>query len=138
MALNDTARPLSDLVTNLFGDISGLFRKEIQLAKAEASEKLEDALKASRNLAIGAGLAIGAIGVFLAALVSGLTALLTAIGMYEQPANFVAAMIVTAVVAAFAWTMISRGIADFKANNLNMDRTVHSIRMDADAIRENV
>ncbi|MEQ1770689.1 MAG: phage holin family protein [Devosia sp.] len=138
MALNDSARPLSDLVGNLFGDISGLLRKEIQLAKAEASEKLEDAIKASRNLAIGAVLAIGAIGVFLAALVSGLTALLIAIGMSAQPANFIAAMIVTAVVAAIAWSMLSRGIADLKANKLNMDRTVHSIRMDADAIRENV
>jgi len=127
---------LGDLLGGLASDISGLFRKEIQLAKAEASEKLDDALKAGRNLAIGAVLAIGAIGVFLAALVSGLAALLINAGMAEQPASFVAAIIVTAVVGGVAWAMISRGIAEFKANKLNMERTTQSIQMDAAAVRE--
>lgn len=129
---------LGDLLGGLASDISGLFRKEIQLAKAEASEKLDDALKAGRNLAIGAVLAIGAIGVFLAALVSGLTALLVGMGMAEQPANFIAALVITAVVGGVAWAMISRGIAEFKANKLNMERTAHSLQMDAAAVKESI
>ena len=138
MSASDTGRPITDLLGGLVSDISGLFRKEIQLAKAEASEKIEEAASAGRNLAIGAVLAIGAIGVFLAALVAGLTALLVNMGMGEQPANFIAALVVPAVVGGVAWAMISRGIADLKANKLNMQRTAHSIRMDADAVRESL
>ena len=136
MAYQDTGRPITDLLGSLVSDISGLFRKEIELAKAEASEKIEETAKAGRTLAIGAVLAIGAIGVLLAALVAGLTALLVNMGMSEQPANFISAIVVTAVVGGVAWAMISRGLAELKANKLNMERTVHSVRMDANAVRE--
>ena len=128
--------PLANLLTGLASDISGLFRKEIQLAKAEASEKLDDAIKASRNLAIGGVLAIGAVGVLLAALVAGLAALLINMGMAETPAGFVAGLIVAAVIGGIAWMMISRGVAELKANKLNMQRTTSSIRMDAEAVKE--
>ena len=127
---------LADLLGGLASDISGLFRKEIQLAKAEASEKLDDALKASRNLAIGGVLAIGAVGVLLAALVTGIAALLINMGMAETPAGFVAGLIVAAVIGGIAWVLISRGIAELKANKLNMQRTTSSIRMDAEAVKE--
>lgn len=133
---NDRARPITDLISSLVDDMTGLFRKEIDLAKTEASEKLEDAAKAGRNLAIGGVLAIGAIGVFLAALVAGLTALLVAWGMAEAAANFVSALLVTAVVGGVAWAMISRGMAELKANKLNMNRTTRSLQMDAATVRE--
>ena len=127
---------LADLLGGLASDISGLFRKEIQLAKAEASEKLDDALKASRNLAIGGVLAIGSVGVLLAALVTGIAALLINMGMAETPAGFVAGLVVAAVIGGIAWVLISRGIAELKANKLNMQRTTSSIRMDAEAVKE--
>jgi len=127
---------LGDLLGGLVSDISGLFRKEIELAKAEASEKLDNAMKAARNLAIGAVLAIGAIGVFLAALVSGGTALLVRTGMTEPAANFISALVVTIVVAIIAWAMIARGMAELRANRLNMQRTAQSLQMDAAAVRE--
>jgi hypothetical protein len=127
---------LADLLGGLANDISGLFRKEIQLAKAEASEKLDEAMKASRNLAIGGVLAIGAVGVLLAALVTGLAALLINMGMPETAAGFVAGIIVAAVIGGIAWAMISRGIAELKANKLNMQRTTNSLRMDAEVVKE--
>ena len=127
---------LGDLLGGLASDISGLFRKEIQLAKAEASEKLDEAMKASRNLAIGGVLTIGAVGVLLAALVTGLAALLITLGMAETAASFVAGIIVAAVIGGIAWAMISRGIAELKANKLNMQRTTNSIRMDAETVKE--
>jgi hypothetical protein len=129
-------RPITDLLSGLVDDLTGLFRKEIDLAKAEASEKVDTAVKAGRNLAIGAVLAIGAIGVFLAALVAGLAALLVNWGMQAPAANFVAALVVTAVVGGVAWAMISRGTAELKANKLNMNRTTRSLQMDAAAVKE--
>lgn len=136
MSTEQHGRPLGDLLSGLVGDISGLFRKEIQLAKAEASETVEHTVKAGRNIAIGGVLAIGAIGVFLAALVTGLAALLVNMGMAETPAGFVAGLIVTAVIGIVAWTFISRGVNELKDNKLNMQRTASSLRMDAEAVKE--
>ena len=120
MATGEQGRPLSDLLGGLASDISGLFRKEVELAKAEATEKLDDAMKAGRNLAVGGVLAIGAIGVFLTALVSGLTALLVGLGMTETTASFISAIVVTLIVGAIAWSFVARGLADLKANKFNM------------------
>jgi len=139
MAFADQGHSITDLLGGLASDISGLFRKEIQLAKAEASEKLDHALSAGRNVAIGGVLAIGAVGVFLAALVSGLAALFVAwFGWQEPAANFVAAVIVTVVIGAVAWAMIQKGIAEFKANKMNMERTTQSLAMDAATVRESI
>jgi len=127
---------LTDLLGSLAGDISGLFRKEVQLAKAEASEKLDDALAASKGLAIGAVLAIGAIGVFLAALVTGLSWLLMALGMSETAADFVAAMAVALVVGGIAWSFISKSLEVWKASRLNLNRTTNSLARDAEVVKE--
>ena len=136
MSASEHSRPISDLLGGLVSDVSRLFRKEIELAKAEASEKLDEVLQASQHLAIGGVLAIGAVGVFLAALVAGLAALLVAMGMGPAIANFIAAVAVTVVVGAIAWSMISRGLAALRANKLNMERTTHSLAQDATVVKE--
>lgn len=138
MATMETNRPLADLVGGLLTDISMLFRKEVELARTEAAEKIEDAMGASRNLAIGGVLAIGATGVFLAALVTGLAALLVAAGVEPNWANFISAIIITVIVGAIAWMMIARGISALRASNLSMPRTASSIQADAAAARESM
>ena len=59
-----------------WGYLGLTFERLGELAKAEASEKIDQAIKAGISLAAGAILAIGALGVFLAALVAGGTAIL--------------------------------------------------------------
>jgi hypothetical protein len=129
-------RSITDLFGGLANDISGLFRKEVQLAKAEVSEKLDDVIGASKGLAIGAVLAIGAIGVFLTALVTGLGWLLVTFGMSEQAASFVSALVVALVVGGIAWSFISRSLDAWKASRLNLDRTTHSLARDAEVVKE--
>ena len=129
---------LGDLFAGLARDFSGLFRTEIELAKAEASEKIDQAVKAGISLAAGAILAIGALGVFLAALVSGGTALLVAWGMMEPAANFVSAIVVTVIVALIAWAVIASGLNQLKANRLGLDRTTTSLRADAATVKESL
>ncbi len=103
-------RPLSELLTGLVADVSGLFRKEINLAKAEASEKVSKAMTGVEMLAAGLVFAIGAIGVLLAAVVSGLSALLLSMGFAERNADAIAAVVVGLIVAVIGWGMISRGL----------------------------
>lgn len=130
------SRPITDLLGGLVSDISGLFRKEIELAKAEAGEKIDEMVGASRNLAIGGVLAIGATGVFLTALVTGLGALLVAMGMSEVASAFVSALVVAVVIGAIAWMMIQKGLAEMRANKLNMNRTTRSVVQDAQVVKE--
>lgn len=138
MAHVEHSRSLPDLLGGLASDISGLFRKEIHLAKAEASEKLDVIAGAAQKLAIGAVLGIGAVGVLLAAIVSGLAALFVGMGMDPILANAVSAVIVAVVFGAIAWALISGAINAMKAERLNMDRTVHSLAQDAAVVTENM
>lgn len=131
-------RPLGELLTGLVGDLSGLFRKEINLAKTEASEKLTYAMGGVEMLLVGAVFAIGALGVLLTALVSGISAFLVARGMTEPNADALSAVIVGVVVAALAWIMMSRGLAILRGTNLSLERTTTSLRRDADVVKERI
>jgi len=136
MANIDTGRPLPDLIAGLIGDISGLFRKEVELAKAEVSEKVGQAVGGMQALVFGGILALGALGVLLAAIVAALAAWFVGNGMEQTLANSIAAVIVAVVVGGAGWMMISKGLGAFKAEKLMLDRTTHSLARDADVVKE--
>lgn len=138
MANQMDSRPLSELVSGLVSDITGLFRKEIDLAKTEASEKMSHALTGVEAFAAGIVFAIAAVGVLLAALVNGLAAFLVTQGMTEPSADALSSVIVGVVVALLAWGMISRGLSTLRGENLKLDRTASSLRRDAQIIKERV
>jgi hypothetical protein len=136
MAHVDTGRSLPELLGSLVTDISNLFRKEVELAKAEASEKVNVILGATQRLAIGAVLGIAAAVVLLAAIVTGLAAVFVGMGMEPILANSLSALIVAVIFGVVAWTMISGAISTMRAEKLNMDRTVHSLARDAQVVTE--
>lgn len=129
-------RPIADLLGGLVTDLSTLFRKEVQLAKVEASEKLSDVIGAAGAIAIGGVLALGALGVLLAAIVSLLASLLVNMDIDPTLANALSAVVVTVVVGLVAWSFIGRGLHALKASNLNMNRTAASLGRDADIVKE--
>lgn len=130
------SQSIGDLLSGLVNDISLLFRKELQLAKAEAGEKVEQVVGAGRSVIIGAVLAIGAVGVLLAALVAILAAILVAMGMGATLANAISAVVVAAIIGGIAWGMISSGINAVKATNLQPTRTVRAVTEDVNAVQE--
>lgn len=134
--VNHEGRPLAELLGGLASDISGLFRKEIQLAKAEASEKISQTTSALTAIAIGGVLALGALGVLLSAIVSLVAALFVGMGMDPTLANALSAFLVTAVVGIAGWLSISKGLDALKGSNLNMNRTAASLGRDADIVKE--
>lgn len=129
-------RPMPELLGGLISDLAGLFRKEIQLAKTEASEKVDQVVGASVSLLFGGVLALGALGVVLAAIVTALAAFLVGMDMQPTAANSLAAAIVAVVVGIVAWMLISKGISALKASNLMLQRTTHSLAQDAEAVKE--
>jgi drug/metabolite transporter (DMT)-like permease len=136
MSQVNESRPLAELLGGLASDISGLFRKEIQLAKAEASEKLHQTIGGVVSLVIGAVLALGALGVLLSAIVSLLASFFVNQGLDPALSNAIAAGIVTIVVGIIAYIFFNRGLSALKANNLNMNRTTASLSRDADIVKE--
>lgn len=138
MAKTNENTPLSELVGGLLSDVTGLLRKEIDLAKTEVSEKLKKAMSGVEFLMIGLVLAIGAVGVLLSALVSGLAVVLSRYGISEVSANALAAVIVGLIIGAIAWLLISRGIAALRGTELKLDRTTASLRRDAEIVKEKV
>ena len=133
---NGDPRPLSELVTGLVADISGLFRKEIDLAKTEASAKFSNALTGMEMFAVGLVLAIGAVGVLLAAIVNGLSEVFAAQGFTEANADALASIIVAVIVGVAAWITISRGLSIVRHSSLTLPRTTNSLRRDAEVVKE--
>jgi hypothetical protein len=123
-------RSITDLLGDLSGNVSTLFRKEIQLARAETSEKVSQAMMAIGAIAGGLVLALGALLVLLQALVIALTNL-------GVPAGW-ASLIVGVLVAGTAYAFIQKGINDLKAERLTPDRTIGAVRGDAKALKEQV
>jgi succinate dehydrogenase/fumarate reductase cytochrome b subunit len=138
MANHRDGRPLSELMTGLVADISGLFRKEIDLAKAEASENFNKALGGVEILLVGLVFAIGAMGVLLTAAVNGLAVLLVKQGIAEVNADTLSAVIVGIVVALLAWAMIARGLSTLRGSSLRLDKTAASLQRDMDVAKERV
>ena len=121
-------RSLKELIGDLSGSISTLFRKEIQLARAETSEKITQSMVAVGAIAGGAILALAALLVLLQALVIALSEL-------GIPPGW-SSLIVGVIVAAIAYFMIHKGTNDLKASSLAPSRTIDSLRSDAQMAKE--
>jgi drug/metabolite transporter (DMT)-like permease len=121
-------RSLKELLADLTHSVTTLFRKEIELARAETSEKLSQAGVAAGAIAAGGVLALAALIVLLQALVIALAEL----GL----APALSALIVGGVVAIIAFALIYKGMNDLKASNLAPTRTVEALRRDAHMIKE--
>jgi acyl-coenzyme A thioesterase PaaI-like protein len=123
-------RSLKDLLVDLSNSITTLFRKEIQLARAETSEKVTQIGVALGSIAGGAILALAALIVLLQALVIG-------IAEAGVPAGW-ASLIVGVIVAVIAYVLIHKGTSDLKGTHLAPSRTVDSLKRDAQVAKEQV
>ena len=121
-------RSLKELFGDLTHSVTTLFRKEIELARAETSEKINQAGVAAGAIAAGGVLALAALIVLLQALVIALAE----VGV----APALSALIVGGVVAIIAFALIYKGMNDLKASNLAPTRTVEALRRDAHMVKE--
>jgi hypothetical protein len=121
-------RSLKDLLADLTESITTLFRKEIQLARAETSEKVTQVAVAIGAIAGGAVLALAALIVLLQALVIAITEA-------GVPAGW-ASLIVGVVVAIIAYVLIHKGTNDLKGSSLAPTRTMDSLKRDTQVVKE--
>lgn len=112
-------RPLTTLFSELTQETMSLFRKEIQLARSELTDKARQAGRGAAEIAIGAVLLLVALGALAAAAILGLA-------MVVQP--WLAAVIVGVVLALVGGIVLSSGISNVRSNNLAPRRTMDSLR----------
>jgi hypothetical protein len=123
-----TGRSAPALVGDLVSQVTDLYRKEIQLLRAEIGEKIGQATTALGMLMGGGVLGIVALNLFAAAIVAGLVAM----GVQETWA----VLIVAVVFAVVALVLVNRGLASLKSGSLAPERAVRATARDADLVRE--
>jgi len=124
-------RSIAELFGQLSQDMTMLVRQEVQLARAEMSEKLS---RLTANLmSVIAGGFVAYVGAL--ALVA---ALILALNDLAGISPWVSALIVGAVLAIVGYAMLRRGLGELKRVDLAPRRTVENIKDDVQAIRNDV
>jgi hypothetical protein len=124
-------RSLGELFGQLSQDLSLLFRQEIQLARAEMTEKLS---KLTANLiSVLAGGFVTYIGVLALG-----AALILALHEIADISPWVSALIVGVLLAGVGYAMLSRGLKELKRVDLAPRKTVENIKEDVQTIKDDV
>jgi putative superfamily III holin-X len=124
-------RSIAELFGQLSQDMTLLVRQEVQLARAEMSEKL------SRLTANMVSVIAGGFVAYVGALAL-VAALILALNDLAGISPWVSALIVGAVFAIAGYAMLRRGLGELKRVDLAPRRTVENIKDDVQAIRNDV
>jgi len=120
-------RTISTLVADAMGQFAKLFQNEIDLARAELSDKLQKVTRAAGLIAGGALLMIPALVMALFAL----SAALISAG-WSQPLSYLTSAIVA---GAIAGVLFAIGINRLDSRNLAPRETIRQLEKDKDTVR---
>jgi len=124
-------RSLGDLFGQLSQDLSLLFRQEIQLARAELSEKISRLTTNMVAVLTGGFVAyVGALAI--------VAALILFLHQVVGISPWVSALIVGAVFGLAGYAMLNKGLKELKRVDLAPRRTVENIKEDVQAIKDDV
>lgn len=123
-------RSAASLLGDLAHQIPELFRKELQLFRAEIGEKTNQAFAAIGMIVGGLVIALTALNVLAAALVAALEEAGLAAGW--------AALIVGVGLAIVAYLLARKGADDLKATNLAPNKTARAVSKDAQMAKEKI
>lgn len=112
-------RPLTTLFSELTQETMSLFRKEIQLARSEITDKARQAGRGAVEIAAGAILLLVALGALTAAAILGLSHVV-------QP--WLAALIIGAALAVVGGIVVAGGLSNMRGGNLAPRRTMDTMR----------
>jgi hypothetical protein len=112
-------RPVSEVLTDIVGNVQEIVRSEMQLAKAEVKAEVINVAHSGTLLAGGAALGFYAVGLLL------LTAVLLLSRAMEA---WLAALIVFAVVACAAAMLIASGRGRWKKLQPAPEKTIESMK----------
>jgi len=127
MAANLEERSLSELLSDVTGEIATLFRKEVELARVETSEQVSRAAKAGAML--GAAAVVGFLTLILLAFAA-------AWGLTEVVPEGVAFLIVGLVFGLVAAVLASAGKKKIASIRPMPDQTVQTLKDDVQVAKD--
>jgi uncharacterized membrane protein YqjE len=130
-------RSLGQILRELRDESSQLLRKEVQLAKVEMSEKAARVGANLGELAVGGGVAFAGSLALLAAVVFGLTSLLSKL-MSPGVAVWLAPLIVGVVLAAAGYGMIRKAVAALKQERISPTQTTESLKENKEWLKSRI
>jgi uncharacterized membrane protein YqjE len=119
-------RSAGDLVKQLLGDVTVLFRKELALAASEISQSVEQTKHGAQSMITGGAVLYAGILFLLAAVTLWLATMMDA---------WLAALIVGAAVTLIGAILVSAGKKRMSASSLAPDRTMASLQKDKQAVQ---
>lgn len=130
----DDPRSLTALLVALAEQVSALVRGEIRLLKAEAREKLRQAVGAAVAVALAVLVVFAGFLVLLAAAVMGLSRLLPP--PWAEP--WIAALIVATAVLLAGFAMLAKARSDLSARGLSLTRTARNLQADEALVKDHL
>jgi uncharacterized membrane protein YqjE len=128
LTTTDNEPSLGDIVVGLTDDITTLMRKEVELAKAEMQESIQEGAQAGGMVAAGGLLAYSGLLFILAAI---------AIALGQWWDNYwLGAAVVGLVAGILGWSILNGGLKQLKQVSLVPRQTISSISRDAKMAKE--
>lgn len=118
---------IAELLQGIVGNVQGIIRSEVRLAKTEIREDVTTAGRAAGMLAVGAVLGIYAVGLLLLTIIYALNGPLP---------DWLAALIVFAVVAIAAAVLVKVGLDRIKTVTPKPEQTIDSIKEDVQWVKQ--
>lgn len=130
-------RSLGELLRELSSEGRSLVRQEVELAKAEMSEKVSVYTRNAASIAVGGALLLVA-GIALAtAIIYGLIVLLDSFMAFEI-AVWLAPLLFAAVVGAIGWSMVKKAKETLARESVVPRQTVATLREDKHWVQSKV
>lgn len=120
-------RSLGDLLRDLTSDTRSLVRKEIELARTEATEKASFIGGRVGEIALGGAVALMGGLALLAAAVTGLAALLD-LFMTTELAAFVAPLLLGAALAFAGWSTVQKALRQIRGEGVAPRLTTQTLQ----------
>ena len=132
-------RSLGDLFSELAAETSTLVRQEVALAQTELTQKATSVGKNVGFLVAGGAVGYMALLVILAAVVIGLTQLISYLSGWQLITSaWIAAAVVGLIVGIVAYVLVTSALAKLKDTELTPHQTVESLKEDAEWLKNQV
>ncbi|MBA3691934.1 MAG: phage holin family protein [Acidobacteria bacterium] len=132
-------RSLGDLFSELATETSTLVRQEVALAQTELTQKATSVGKNVGFLVVGGAVGYTALFVILAAVVIGLTQLISYLSGWQIITSaWIAAAVVGLIVGIVAYVLITNALAKLKNTELTPNQTVETLKEDAEWLKNQV
>ena len=128
MSVTQGSRSIPEVLSDLIGQVTTLFRKEAQLARTEISDKIAHAATGMGLAVVGAVLTMPALVVLLQAIVG----MLVRAGM----AFPLAALIVGGVTLVIGIFLLIAGVERLKGTTLTPEKTINQLQRDAEMVKQ--